>query len=127
MIPTTCRNCKSWQGTKYSEWADCYSIVLALNPALDTCSLSNEFGTILQYFKVPFDPHDVKYWNFDPAFRCLYDEMTNDSLDRLGIRVEEKVIDDVVYDRENGERVGRLKLKYFQTHKEFTCENHKAR
>jgi hypothetical protein len=37
--------------------------------------------------------------------------------------LREQVItkDDIVYDVRNGERMGRVKLKFFQTHKEFTC------
>jgi hypothetical protein len=76
-----------------------------------------------QNFQVPFDPHDVKYWNFSPAFAAIYDEMKTENMAVLGVRVEERVVDDIIYDRDNGERVGRLKIKFFQTHKEYECND----
>lgn len=118
-----CKDCKNWQGTKYSQWGDCYRVVLALNPDLECCFLSNEHGTVEQYFTVPFDPHDVKYWNFNPYWKTLYDAMSNKSIAQLGVRVQEDTVDDIIFDRENGERVGRLKLKYFQTHRGYECND----
>ena len=118
----TCGNCIHWQGTKNSTWGDCYRVVMALNPELEMCFISNEYGTTVRNFSVPFDPHDIKYW-MDPSFHALYDSMTTETLGNPKIKVEEIVVDDIIYDRENGERVGRLKVKYFQTHKEFECHD----
>ena len=39
-----------------------------------------------------------------------------------GVRLEVETRDDVVYDQKNGERVGRLKLLYFQTRNDYNCE-----
>ena len=52
-----CLNCKNWQGTRHSTLGDCHYIVGDLLPLLfDYRSL---FGW---KFKLPFDPHDVKYF-----------------------------------------------------------------
>jgi hypothetical protein len=96
-------------------------VVSVLNPDLECCFLSNEYGSVIKYFETPFDPHDAKYWNFNPMWRTLYEAMDDDNL-QDGVRVKEVTVDDIVYDRENGERVGRLKLKYFQTRRDYVCQ-----
>jgi hypothetical protein len=128
-----CKDCKHWQGTKYSKWGDCNRVVLALEPNLGYCFLSNEYGTVERYFTVPFDPHDVKYWSVNPTWRKLYDsiiyktnnpDLINEAGGKFeGVRVIEEIRDDIIFDRHNGERVGKLKLRYFQTHKEFECND----
>jgi hypothetical protein len=117
-----CKRCKHWQGTKYSEWGDCYRVILALNPELETCFISNEHGTVTRNFQVPFDPHDIKYW-MEPGFKAIYDNMKTENMAVLGVKVVETITDDIIYDRDNGERVGKLKIKYFQIHKEYECND----
>jgi len=116
-----CKNCRHWQGHKHSEWADCYRIVATLEPNLKACYKSNDWGTIEHYWDVPFDPHDVKYWSSNSLWRTLYESITPEGLQKR-VRITEDVINDVIFDRENGERVGKLKLKYFQTHKDYNCK-----
>jgi len=118
-----CKDCKHWQGTKYSEWADCYRIVRDLEPDLECCYLTNAHGTVTEYFTVPFDPHDIKYWNFNPIWKKLYDNLI---LAKLGVRMVEEVVDDVIYDQSMGERIGKLRLRYFQTHKEYECNGRRT-
>ena len=117
-----CKNCKHWQGTKYSEWGDCYRVVSTLEPELENCCLTNEYGTIVGRFTLPFDPHDAKYWTFNPFWSRLYDAIG--LVD--GVRAIEETKDDIIFDHQNGERVGKLTLKFFQTHKEYECESHKC-
>jgi hypothetical protein len=83
--------------------------------------MTNENGMIEKFFDVPFDPHDIKYWKFNELWMKLYEHMTKCTLPE-GVRVVQETRDDVVYDQKNGERVGRLKLHYFQTHKDYSCE-----
>lgn len=116
-----CKDCGHWQGHKYSEWGDCYCIISKLEPNLSACYLTNDYGTVEKFFDVPFDPHDAKYWNMNPYWKALYKQAYS-NLTKLGIRVKEEVRDDIVYDDNGGERLGRLKLHYFQTHKDFTCD-----
>jgi hypothetical protein len=96
-------------------------VVLALEPELGNCCLCNEYGTQIARFTSPFDPHDAKYWSFSPFWKKLYDAMTPDSLVD-GVRLIEETKDDIIFDNQNGERIGKLKLKYFQTHKEYDCD-----
>jgi len=113
-----CSECMFWQGNKYGDWADCYRVIGKLEPDLLCCYKTNEWGTIERFFDVPFDPHEVKYWIHDPLWHKLY---LGIKIDRLGVRVVEEIRDDIVYDQKNGERVGRLKLRYFQTHRDHVC------
>jgi hypothetical protein len=93
-------------------------VVAKLIPDLECCYLFDEDRMIERYFNVPFDPHDYKYWSLNPYWKALYN---NYQADKLGLREQVITKDDIVYDVRNGERMGRVKLKFFQTHKEFTC------
>jgi hypothetical protein len=73
-----------------------------------------------RYFDVPFDPHDYKYWSLNPYWKKLYN---NYKVDRLGVRDRVVKKDDIIFDHEGGERVGLVSLRFFQTHKEYTCED----
>jgi len=64
----------------------------------------------------------VKYWTFNELWKKLYDRLCSYSSIRLGVRTRKETRDDIVYDQKNGERVGRLKLTYFQTHKDYECK-----
>ena len=117
-----CFECKFWQGNKYSDWADCYRVIGQLEPNLLCCYQTNEWGTIERFFDIPMDPHDVKYWTFNELWKKLYDKLCSYDSIRLGVRTRKETRDDIVYDQKNGERVGRLKLTYFQTHKDYECK-----
>jgi hypothetical protein len=114
-----CKDCSYWQGNKYSEWGDCFRVIGRLQPHLLSCCTTNEHGTVEKFFEVPFDPHDYKYWSLNPIWKKLYDSY---KVDRLGVREYQDIKDDIIYDNEGGERLGRVKLRYFQTHKGFACE-----
>jgi len=118
----TCLNCKHWQcanklrdRTKF--WADCYHIVVVLQPKLLLCYREIDEET-KEYFKVPFDPHDIKYWWYHNRFMKLYKNIHwNDIRVRHVIVVEE----DFKYDQHGAERLARVGLRYFQTNRDYVC------
>ena len=111
-----CNECRHWQGTKYSTFGDCFRVVMALSPELETCFLDGV------NFSVPFDPHDVKYWVHNELWKKMYVHLCKCATPRKGVRAVQETRDDIVYDQKNGERVGRLKLTYFQTHRDYECK-----
>lgn len=113
-----CKDCRHWQGRKYDHWGDCYCVLAILEPKLLDCYMSNEYGTITRVFNVPFDPHEIKYWINDSLFRKLYNQI---SFMSAYIRLDKYKRDDIVYDYKNGERIGKLWIKFFQTHRDFGC------
>ena len=115
-----CKNCKHWQGTKYSEWGDCYCIIRHIEPNLEACYLSNEYGTVIRYFSVPFDPHDYKYWSLNHYWKKLYGNIKSN---KLGVKMIELSKNDILFDYKGGERVGKVPLKFFQTYRRFHCED----
>jgi hypothetical protein len=120
-----CSGCLHWQGNKYSEWGDCYRVISKVKPDLSCCYLLNESDIAERYFEIPFDPHDYKYWSRNPYWRTLYEDAIDEVVvfdKHPGVRVVTHVKDDIVFDAQNGERVGKLRLHYFQTNKEYTCD-----
>lgn len=112
-----CSNCKHWQGRE--EWGDCYRVIGSLQPKLFLCY--NQVDEVTkQYWNVPFDPHDVKYWIYNERFMKLYQNITwgiwGSGLICYIIKEE-----DMKYDQHGAERVAVVKLHYFQTNKYFTC------
>jgi hypothetical protein len=106
MLYKCCLTCKHWQGTKYSTWGDCHYVCADLNPRL--LDEKNLFGW---NFTLPFDPHDVKY--FDNL--CLPLAIDDDV---RGLRRKEN---DIVFMRSQydgsiiGERVAPQWVVYYQT------------
>jgi len=71
-------------------------------------------------FKIPFSPHDQKYWKFNVEWKKLYYELVKITYKKVNVEtVEER---DVIYDSTNGERIGKVKLHYFGTRKDCNCE-----
>ena len=71
-----------------------------------------------EYFKVPFDPHDIKYWWYHERFMKLYNKLIwNDIRVRRIIVVEE----DFKYDQQGAERLAKVGLRYFQTNRDYIC------
>ena len=66
-----CGECPHWNVSpkrrEYTEWGDCYRVIVHLNPGLKECR--NDFG---HEFLVPFDPHDVKYFKNSLTFKKEY-------------------------------------------------------
>ena len=120
----TCGNCKHWQCANKLRgeinWADCYHVVATLQPKLLLCYREIDEDT-KEYFKVPFDPHDVKYWWYNDRFMKLYKLFWNDIRVRRVIVVEE----DFKYDQHGAERLARIGLEYFQTNRDYRCEQWK--
>jgi len=114
-----CSNCKFWQGRKGADWGDCYRVITKVEPKLEGSVVVNDNDVVLRRFNVPFDPHDIKYWLWNSQFMELYRNM---EVSQLGIRIEDTIEDDILYDQSNGERVGRLKLRFIQTHKDYECK-----
>ena len=114
-----CINCRFWQGRKGADFGDCYRVIAKVEPKLEGSVVVNDNDVVLRRFNVPFDAHDIKYWMWNSEFMELYRNM---KVSQLGIRIEDTIEDDILYDQSNGERVGRLKLRFIQTHKDYECK-----
>ena len=123
----TCGNCKHWQCANKlrdrTEWSDCYYVVATLQPKLLLC-YNQVDETTRTYFKVPFDPHDVKYWGYNVNFMKRYTNYRSrrnkwhSRLVRCCVTKEE----DFKYDQHGAERTAMIKLHYFQTNRDYGCE-----
>ena len=113
----TCLNCKYWQGKE--EWGDCYRVIGSLQPKLFLCYNQLDEDT-REYFKVPFDPHDIKYWIYNERFMKLYYNIIYE----YGCMIRKYIVreEDMKYDQHGAERVAVVKLHYFQTNKDYICE-----
>ena len=105
-----CHECVRWQGRKGHKFGDCYCILDIIIP--DVINMCNFFGFKL---RTPFDPHDCKY--FDPFLRKQLEAVAVPKGVRKDIRLEE----DIIYDEQGGERIAKVKVTYFQTHRDFSC------
>ena len=84
-----CKNCKHWQGNRFSEWGDCYRIVAKLEPHLLNCYREDENRPGLDlYFSIPFDPHNTEYWKHNTIFHKLLRNAIAKARDTNGIRVD---------------------------------------
>ena len=121
-----CYNCKHWQGNRRSTEADCYYVVALLCSSLLSCK--NQFG---HDFRLPFDPHDAKYFHRDSTFWGMYNGIQAKHLPR-GVRMEvvreldmyfpEEMSDDALDHALSQPKVGRSVLKFFRTEQWFCCE-----
>jgi hypothetical protein len=117
-----CKDCKFWQGNKHSEWADCYRVIGQLNEYITSCYMSDDHGAITAFFKLPFDPHDIKYWQHNEIWYRLFCNAVVQADQTDGVRTVVQTRDDVKFDQKGGEAIGRLKCYYFQTHKDYDCK-----
>ena len=107
-IIMNCSQCPRWQGGKYSEYGDCYRVMLKLSPNLDGCYQESEDRPDSEvYFTVPFDPHDVKeYWTNHPFLRRLLK---------------------IAYDKANSTDGMRTEIlngcTYIQTRRDYSCHD----
>ena len=103
-----CAQCRYWQGGKYSEFGDCYRVVVKLSPNLDGCCQESEDRPDSEiYFTVPFDPHDVKeYWTNHPFLRRLLNLAYKKAVDIDGLRVE-----------------GQDGCTFIQTRRDYSCHD----
>jgi len=117
-MDNNCGNCKHWQGKE--EWGDCYRVIASLQPKLFLCYNQIDEDT-REYFKVPFDPHDVKYWVYNNRFLNLYHKATWDVWLGSGLICYVIKEEDMKYDQHGAERLAVVKLHYFQTNKDYVC------
>jgi hypothetical protein len=108
-----CKDCPKWQGSRRSKWGDCYCVVGELFPQL--YRVEHLFREGIRW-TTPFDPHDCKY--YDPLIRTFFEKM---AVVPDGVRKQTVTEDDIVYDEQGGERVGRVKVTYFQTRRDYSC------
>lgn len=106
-----CRECPRWQGSKYSEWGDCNCVINKLLKLHTYAHLLSEYYTPM----VPFDPHECKY--YEPR---LKEDMMKAKLPE-GVRRDVIKKEDVVFDDFGGERIAKVKVVLFQTHKDYDC------
>ena len=115
-----CGNCKHWQGKE--EWGDCYRVIGSLQPKLFLCYNQLDEDT-REYFKVPFDPHDIKYWWYNDRFMQLYSNIVwSEELMVHKVQLDRVREEDMKYDQHGAERVAVVKLHYFQTNRDYTCD-----
>ena len=114
-----CGNCKYWQGKE--EWGDCYRVIGSLQPKLFLCYNQLDEDT-REYFKVPFDPHDIKYWWYNDRFMQLYSNIVwSEELMVHKVQLDRVREEDMKYDQHGAERLAVVKLHYFQTNKDYKC------
>lgn len=120
-----CNDCPYWGSSagacvrKYMTWMDCNYIVGELEPRLFDCRSIEGHG-----FKLPFDPHDFKYFKFDANFLKWYKGVAKQDK-KKGVRVHTvRGQDSTFVQDENGNvhsKVVPVQLYYFQTHRDFSC------
>lgn len=77
------------------------------------------------FFTVPFDPHDIKYYTQSLTFKNLYGQLKNKRLPE-GVRLDKKHERVIMYTKDGGESRRVMQLLYFQTNKEYRCDNYAA-
>ena len=118
-----CKDCKHWQCANRlrdrTSYSDCYRVIGSLQPKLFLCYNQLDEDT-REYFKVPFDPHDVKYWIYNERFMKLYQNITW-GIWGSGLMCYVIKEEDMKYDQHGAERLAVVKLHYFQTNKDYKC------
>ena len=124
VIMNTCLNCKHWQCANglrdRTHWSDCYHIIATIQPKLLLCYNEIDEDT-KEYFKVPFDPHDVKYWWYNNRFMNWYNNLPlyiKWIPEIKHVKVKEE---DFKYDQHGAERLAVVTLHYFQTNRDYIC------
>lgn len=97
-----CKDCSFWNGTKYSEWGDCYRVIFKLEPRLKNCKSTID-GVSNYYMWEPFDPNDLQYFS------------KNNEIKNLLRNLKKKLPDGVRVQRIN-------KNDFFQTRRDFICK-----
>lgn len=118
-----CKSCHWWQGTNYSYEADCYKVIAVLQPALLEVrkNMGDETCDLYYYWDVPFDPHNIKFWNYNDVFMDLYRKAMMMKLPD-GVKREIRLEQDIWMNQFGNERTKTVKVCYFKTHKTFNCE-----
>ena len=101
--------CPRWQGTEYSEWADCNWVISDLIP--DWQSLRTRFGFPC---RTPFDAHDAKYvvGSIGKPHACDMGER---------VKIQKRKEKDIWFDDDGNERTKTVTLIFYRTHKDHYC------
>ena len=104
-----CSECPKWTGRRNSKWSDCYYVIGSLLPDVDC--IRNRFGF---GFRVPFDPHDAKYFleKIPRPHDCDIPE---------GVKIVTVKEKDIWFDDDGNERTRNVRLDFYQTHKDHYC------
>jgi hypothetical protein len=120
----TCKDCKHWCGMKTSQWGDCQYIIAELQPALlDVVRYDGDNDGEIEckvQFRVPFDPHDVKYWKQIPLLHHLIKALKAE--EHEGVRVVERREKDTAFGKEVGTKCTTTTINYIQVRKDMRCE-----
>lgn len=116
MLYKCCVNCKHWQGTKYSMMGLCQHFVGYIEPSLFELKSIHGWD-----FKVPFDPHDVKYFpEAQDALKSLFKTYgTYENMEVHMVKRKEQDIKYILsqYDGEViGERIAPIDIYYLYTY-----------
>lgn len=106
MLYKCCLTCKHWQGTKYSKWGDCHYVCADMNS--DLLNEKNLFGCKLT---VPFDPHDIKYFEGKLPLPTIGDDVRILVIKEQDIKFILSQYDGTII----GERTAPIKIHYYQT------------
>jgi len=113
-----CKHCKHWGGNKESNYGDCYMIIGELVPKIFSCY--NDFG---YKFRVPFDPHDVKYYLNSVQFKKIYSKLMRLESDKL-IKKDIIIKEDLTFDSYGRRHIKRVKLMFLQIWKGCSCKHY---
>lgn len=121
----SCKTCKHWQCSDrlrdLTMWSDCNRIISIIEPNLFKYFMLS-CDTIPVYWKIPFDPHDIKYWWYNYPFRKYYSialKKINLISDLRVVKIKEK---DIRFDQHGAERIQKININYIQTNKKYNCE-----
>ena len=113
----SCRDCARWQCPNrlrsVVKWADCNHAIGRIYPVL--FRVPHLFKEDI-YWSTPFDPHDVKYYPFTLRKHLKRCELPQ------GMRKQIIREEDLIFDEEGNERVGKVEIVYFQTNASFNCK-----
>ena len=110
-----CSTCKHWRGHKDSAWGDCQWVVGTLECRLFQCVSCNDYK-----FRVPFDPHEAKYYDHSHKFKKLYQSALSKPLPE-GVRVAVSKERDTKFNEEGHPKVCVVKYSHVQTANGFKC------
>lgn len=115
-----CKNCKHWQGLKGSKWGDCHRVLGVLKPELLTCYNLDADGVTRHYFKMPYDPHEFKYWRFNTKVANILKKAHLHLPKR--VRIQKVKEEDVLFDQNGGQVWSNVTLRYMQTRCDYSCK-----
>jgi hypothetical protein len=72
-------------------------------------------------FKIPFDPHEIKYWNYNIDFMEQYKELERRLELPEGVRKQVVKEKDISIDPFGNERTKYIRVCYFMTYRDFNC------